>query len=550
LRIFKIGGLQEEMLEPLASFVGTQSLATFPTYSIHHTASRPFGTLAADSFPPPSSEYEYPIVGIVDSGIEPTNSHLAPWIAGREEYVAPGDRDHDHGTFVAGLAVHAQRLNRHPMFSDTSSRLLDILAMPANGRISEDELLSILEDALPKHRDVKVWNLSLSRDEPCDGQSFSEFAIALDELQDKYGVTFVIAAGNYTATPLRGWPPDDLGESDRVSPPADSVRALSVGSMAHLDHPDTRVRRDQPSPFSRRGPGPVFVPKPEVVHYGGNCDADGRFVQTGVISTNSRGQLAEDIGTSFAAPMVATLLANVENALLRPASRNLMKALLIHSAVFGSKKIGTEELKYRGFGVPGNLASVLTCSSWAATLVFETELFPGFEFERWPFPIPACLRKPQGLVSGEILMTAVYQPPLESSFGSEYCRSNVDVSLGTYDRGADGKREHRKKIPPEPRDLSQLYESHLVEHGFKWSPVKVYRRHMKRGIQGKDWRLKVTVNNRSGFVSVDPQKFALIVTILDPNREKPVYDEVVTQMQNLGWVTTDLQINERVRMRQ
>ena len=550
LRIFKISGVQEEMLEPLASFVGTQSLATFPTYSIHRAASRALGSLAADSFPPPSPGYEYPIVGIVDSGIEPTNLHLAPWIVGREEYVAVGDRDHEHGTFVAGLAVHAQRLNQHPRFSDTSSRLLDILALPASGSISEDELLTILEDALPKHRNVRVWNLSLSRDEPCDGQSFSDFAIALDELQDKYGVTFVIAAGNYSESPLRGWPPDDLGESDRVAPPADSVRALSVGSMAHLDRPGTRVRRDQPSPFSRRGPGPVFIPKPEVVHYGGNCDANGTFAQTGIISMNSRGQLAEDVGTSFAAPMVATLLANVENALLGPASRNLMKALLVHSAVFGSTKIGAEELKYRGFGVPGDLISVLTCSSWAATLVFETELLPGFEFERWPFPIPACLRKPQGLLSGEILMTAVYQPPVDSSFGSEYCRSNVDVSLGTYDQGADGKREHRKKIPPEPKDLGHLYERYLVEHGFKWSPVKVYRRHMKRGIIGKDWRLKVTVNHRSGFASSNPQEFALIVTILDPDREEPVYDEVVAQMQNLGWVTNDLQINERIRMRQ
>ena len=549
LRIFKVSEVHEEMVEPLASFVGTQALSTFPTYSIHRSASRALGPLPADSFPPPSSEYEYPIVGIIDSGIEPTNLHLAPWIVGREEYVAVGDRNHDHGTFVAGLAVHAQRLNHHPRFSDASSRLLDILALPASGNMSEDELLAILEDVLPKHREVRVWNLSLSRDEPCDGQSFSDLAIALDELQDRYGVTFVIAAGNYNASPFRGWPPDDLGEGDRVSPPADSIRALSVGSMAHLDRPGTRVRRGQPSPFSRRGPGPVFVPKPELVHYGGNCDANGGFTQTGVISTKSQGQLAEDIGTSFAAPMVASLLANVESALLGPASRNLMKALLVHSAVFDSKKIGAEELRYRGFGVPGDLVSVLTCSSWAATLVFETELLPGLEFERWPFPIPACLRNPQGLVSGEILMTAVYQPPLDSSFGSEYCRSNVDVSLGTYDRRSDGEREHRKQIPPEPRDLSQLFESHLVEHGFKWSPIKVYRRHMKRGIRGRDWRLKVTVNHRSGFASTNPQEFALIVTIRDPNREKPVYDEVVSQMQSMGWITTDLQVSERVRMR-
>ena len=549
LSIFRIGGIREEMVDPLAGFVGSQALTTFPIYSIHRASSRALGPLVANLFPPPSASYAHPTLGIVDSGIEPGNQYLAPWIAGREEYVAAPDRDHNHGTFVAGLAVHAQILNQHPRFSNVSSQLLDVLAMPANGSMGEDALLTILEDVLPKYPNVKVWNLSLSRNEPCGDQSFSDFAVALDELQDKHSVTFVIAAGNYDRSPLRGWPPDDLGEIDRVSPPADSVRALAVGSIAHLDHASTRVRRNEPSPFSRRGPGPVFIPKPEVVHFGGNCDANGIFTQTGVRSISSTGGIAEKIGTSFAAPMVATLLANVQNTLLSPASRNLMKALLVHSAVLGSGPIRAEELKYRGFGIPGDLVQVLTCNPWTATLIIETELTPGLEFERWPFPIPSSLRKPRNLVTGEFLITAVYEPPLDPSFGAEYCRSNVDVSLGTYDHGADGKRHHRKKIPPEPKDIKSLYERQLIEHGFKWSPVKVYRRHMKRGVKGTDWRLKVTVNHRSGFTSDDAQDFALVVTIRDPKQEKPVYDEVIAQMQQLGWATTDLQVHERVRTR-
>ncbi|MCA9630732.1 MAG: S8 family peptidase, partial [Myxococcales bacterium] len=314
LRIFRVSGVHEDAVEALAGFVGTQSLSTFPSYRIHRTASRAIGPLDATDFPAPTAGDDYPVVGIVDTGVDPANAHLAPWIAGREEYVPVGQRDHDHGTFVAGLAVHAQRLNQHPKFPEVSSRILDVQAMPTGGSMSEDELLAILEEVLPKYPHVKVWNLSLSRDEPCADQGFSELGMALDRLQDQHGVTFVVAAGNYNTRPLRGWPPDDVGESDRVAPPADSIRALSVGSLAHLEKPSTRVRREEPSPFSRRGPGPVFLPKPEIVHYGGNCDGNAVFVQTGVMSTNGAGQLAENIGTSFAAPMVTTLLANVENA--------------------------------------------------------------------------------------------------------------------------------------------------------------------------------------------------------------------------------------------
>ncbi len=65
--------------------------------------------------------------------------------------------------------------------------------------------------------------------------------------------------------------------------------------------------------------------------------------------------------------------------------------------------------------------------------------------------------------------------------------------MGTYDVGKSGKREHRGKVPPEPKDVSRMYERQLIEHGFKWSPVKVYRKKMQC-IRGDEWRLKVSVH--------------------------------------------------------
>lgn len=547
MSILKVQQVPEDAIDPLASFVGVQSLSCFPRYHVHRMASRALGPLQEELFPPPVANVEYPVVGIVDTGIDPNNPSFTPWVTAREEFVPMTERDYDHGTFVGGLAVNARQLNQHPRFPSTPAMLVDVQAMPRNGTMTEDELIALLEQVVPKYPDVRVWNLSLSRDEPCEDRTFSDLAAALDEMQDRHGVMFVIAAGNYNVPPFRSWPPPDLGEADRIAPPGDSVRALSVGSLAHLEKPSSCVRRDQPSPFSRRGPGPVFIPKPEIVHFGGNCDSAGNFIQTGIVSVNGNAQMAENIGTSFAAPMVSTLLANVDNALLEPASVNLTKALVVHSAVFGSPPIRAEELRYRGFGVPGDLVSVLTCSPWAATLIFEADLVPGIEFERWPFPIPDCLRGPGGVVRGEFLMTLVSNPPLDATFGAEYCRSNVDVSLGTYDETGEEKRAHRGQIPPEPKHISRLYEREQVEHGFKWSPVKVYRRHMPKGVAGDTWRLKVSVTHRSGFATTEAQDFALVVTLRDPEQSQPVYDEVVARMQQLGWTTLDLEVQERVR---
>ncbi len=548
--VYRVKGIQSGKLEELSRFVGAQSLSDFPTYRIVRTASLPVRAALGDEFPPPQAGVDYPTVGIVDSGIPPGDQALAPWIVAKHVYVPPGDRDHDHGSFVGGLLVHARRLNQDdPRFPGVSSKIVDVMAVPKSGKISEDELVAILDEVLPKHPDVRIWNLSLATTLPCTDIGFSDLAIKLDDLQDRYNVTFVLAAGNYVVPPFRGWPPGGtLGEADRICAPADSVRGATVASTAHIHRPNSRVQNEQPSPFSRRGPGPVFIPKPELSHYGGNCDHVGQYAQTGVLSFDGKGNVAENIGTSFASPLVATLFANVDGILAPPVSRTLVKALVVHSAMLGSQPVKVDEMRYRGFGIPGDISRVLTCDPWSATLVFEPELISGYEFEKREFPIPAAFRTANGEVRGEFIITLVYDPPLDPSFGAEYCRTNVDVSLGTYDIGDDGKPHHHRQIPPEPRDVNLLYEKHLVEHGFKWSPVKVYRRRIPRGVSGSEWRLRVSIHHRAEFVTTAPQRIALLITLRDPENQGPVYNEVVAAMITAGWASVDLPVRTQVRV--
>jgi hypothetical protein len=266
------------------------------------------------------------------------------------------------------------------------------------------------------------------------------------------------------------------------------------------------------------------------------------------LSFDGNGNVAENVGTSFSSPIVASLVANIGSGLAQSPTRSLLKALVVHSAVLNSPPITSVDLKYRGFGVPRDVVGVLTCEPWAATLIFEPDLDDRFEFEKRNFPIPDCLRATNNVMRGDVAITLVYDPPLDPSFGAEYCRSNVEVSLGTYDLDAAGKRNQKKKIPPEPKDVSLLYEKRLVEHGFKWSPVKVYRRSMTKGVHGDEWRLKVSVHHRSGFVATSPQEIALVITIFDPEKRAPVYDDVVRAMNRAGWATVDLQVRDRLRL--
>jgi hypothetical protein len=486
-QVFKLTQVPPQGVVALASFVGTQALGDFPVYHAVRTEAIPLRQAQIGDFPSPLSQETYPVVGIIDSGVNPNDPLLAPWVAARESYVPQQFQDHHHGTFVAGLIVNGRKLNHDdPRFPEARAKFVDVVAIPGAGQaVREDDLLTILEEVIPKHPTVKVWNLSLGTDsDACKNDAFSDFGAALDRIQEENNVRFVIAAGNFQTPPFRGWPAEDLGETDRVRPPADSVRALTIGSIAHVDRPNSRVRTEEPSPFSRRGPGGCYLPKPELVHYGGNCDQRGQYQQTGVLSIDGNRNLAENVGTSFSTPLVSSLLANIYEALGSDASHVLARAILVHSAVLRSDRLRAADLRYRGFGIPNELVGALTCDPYTATLIFEPgEVRPGKEFVKGNFPIPPCLRTDLGKVRAEFIMTLAYDPPLDLAYGAEYCRRNVDVSLGTYSPDSP-KAEHKKKIPCEPRDISRLYEKHLVEHGFKWSPIKVYREDFPRGTEG------------------------------------------------------------------
>ena len=66
------------------------------------------------------------------------------------------------------------------------------------------------------------------------------------------------------------------------------------------------------------------------------------------------------------------------------------------------------------------------------------------------------------------------------------------------------------------------------------------RAHLSReacdnGVRGDRWRLKVQLLTRHGIEDEDafkPQPFSLIVTISDPQRKAPVYDEMARSVLN------------------
>ncbi len=487
-----------------------------------------------------------PTVAVFDTGVAAGNLALKKWVLSRDTYVNPPDTNYEHGTAVASLVAGASSINTG--FANTACMVHDVCGLEsgAGGYISS--LILRLQEAVKKKPEVKIWNLSLGESSPSHDQFFSEFSQTLDQLSDDYGVLFVVASGNYLIDPRRVWPTHLIAGEDRVSSPGESVRALTVGSIAHLEAVDTVVKAGEPAPYSRRGPGPVFTPKPDIVHYGGNVHLTGNpaapwatgSASTAVLQTN--GQIDRGCGTSYAAPLASAMAAHAWASLqghsaLTP-SPSLVKALMIHAAQLSNPDYQPWERRYYGAGLPKSAVDVLYDRDDSFTLVFEAQLLPGnMRWRKTPYPIPPALLH-NGKFRGEVIITAAYAPPVDATYGAEYVRANLDVNWGYL----DGDRFHGK-IPPEGEEGTTGLEVQQVKHGGKWAPVKTQRKAFPGGITGDDWTLQASLTQRAFEPPLEAALNATIVVTLralDGNTD--VHAQGIRALQATNWVQNHLPV--------
>jgi serine protease AprX len=493
---------------------------------------------------------DVPVVVVVDSGISDEIPELETWIVGRESQVAPTYRNTDHGTFVAGLICWGSDLNPTVSGIDTNPcGVFDLQVIPNDDpskgeteSLREQEFLISLETALQAHaNEFKVWNLSIGTDAVCSVDEFSEFAEELDNLQEKYQVSFVISAGNYNNPPLLDYPRKPLQiDAGRITTPADSVLGITVGSVSHVDYKKNGPKEHQPSAFSRHGAGPNYIIKPDLVHYGGSCSTDFSHV-AGVRSVNGNGS-AENLGTSFAAPLVSRTLAQIYHQITPTPTPVLARALLTHHArdPRTQQRVPDGEENFFGFGLPSPVPYCLECTPHTSTLVFDDVLRPGYFLEWDDFPYPSSLRR-NGRYFGEIWMTVAFAPARGARWGSEYCETHIDAHFGVFrDQVSRETGEVKTKffglVPPEHKNPGVLYESYQVEKLRKWAPVRTYHGDLgEKGERGDRWRLKVQLLTRHGIENEEtykPQPFSLIITISDPEKKAPVYDEMARSVLN------------------
>lgn len=256
-----------------------------------------------------------PIVALFD-GLPLTNHSL---LAGRLHIDDPDDWAADyaaservHGSAMASLIVHGD-LNQpqpplaRPVYVRPIMKPMNGFTTPRREGVPENCLaVDLIHRAVkrlfegdqeegPVAPQIKVINLSIGDPTRQFAQAMSPLARLLDWLSVKYGVLFIVSAGNHpesislgvSRTEFTALPADEFeavtikalyrdARNRRLLSPAETINGISVGAVhsdeAQVDYQGNRIEpfvHLLPSPVSAFGSGYRRAIKPDIIFYGG-----------------------------------------------------------------------------------------------------------------------------------------------------------------------------------------------------------------------------------------------------------------------------------------
>lgn len=570
LNLYVVENANKKVIEALATMDSVISVKKMPYFEL--TVSPEEFNTEIEVRSPIDGE-SYPRVGLLDSGVE-TIPHLAPWIESEENIAGLEEDDirRLHGTSVASIINYGDALENKVLTGTTPMYIRSCIVNTDDRviRISEDEMVEHIKTAISNNRDIDIWNLSQGSSYEIEDDEFSEFAMALDNIQKENHILICKSAGNIDFR---------FPDQTRITQGAESLLSLTVGSVAHVCESEEDVPVGGRSHFSRVGSGPGGAVKPDLVHVGGNKSV-------GVNSLSDTGfQSNAYRGTSFSTPRVTALAANLAYRMNRRFDPLLIKALLIHSAKYhylttDDNKVILNEL---GFGMPATLDDILYNDPDEFTMVWKPELSDGVDMQIQDIPFPANLVN-DGHFIGEVSVTVVVNPILRKTEKSEYCQSDVKVALQSYDRieyvvlGAAGTprtyRNSERLVNPKNILTKDLYKAssfrstnpveRTVICGEEYLAVKNYHVNLEQMrpanrnsyLNGnRRWCLSIEATNRDATMAdkmngldVGTAEAVVIITIKDPKRTGIVYNACLQALDEHNFAHSDIVIRQNINV--
>jgi len=432
----------------------------------------------------------------------------------------------------------------------------------------------------------------------------SAWAAEIDHLCAQHDIMFIQSAGNLPvngAVPTIGikehlqggrvYPAFLLEGSSRIANPAQSLQAITVGSIAYDQAEEGEWRSfadgvDRPSAFSRSGFGIWNVIKPEVVEFGGDAVCTNAVPADVVVGSQVPGVCPElvrstltpgpavardEAGTSFAAPKVARVAAAIQAALPEE-SALLYRALLVQSARWPAwaeallsqlRSLAVPEgaarkqelqdgvsqaIRHLGFGVPSEERACRN-SDYRTTLISgEAREIKARECHIYQVPIPNELRGPalEADIRLDVTLSYVARPRRTRRNLRRYLSTWVDWAsnrLGETSEQFRLRMVREDGLPAPGEAAGQAIPWTLQEKG---SDGLIRNARRNSGTVQKDWTVVkasrlpeqfcIAVRGHEGW-SHDPDataRYCLCVTLEAQGEEISVYEPMRVAVEELN----------------
>ncbi len=490
-----------------------------------------------------------PIVCVIDTGVAEGCRFIDPFVIAREHPLGPPHLQ-DHGTFVASRALFGDTI-RDQLSAGALDNRVRIVSVSAFTRDSignkisptTDQLMRIVRDTVTRwHERVRVFNLSMNL-APKDGSPdfsvenvVSPLAAEIDALSRRFGVLFVISSGNYPshgeATPTEAYPDYFKDPKTRVLSPAEAMLAITVGSYAARDNSGSMVSKGFPSPFTRRGPGIGKYRKPDLVANGGNYGVGWReqddLSVAGLASTSA---VAYGCGTSFAAPVVASLAAQIMDAVPN-ATAELVRAMLVHFADLMPEAESSEIFSNLVGNGRLNPAPILRSTPWEQTYAFMGSL--GYrKILRIPFFVPRGLTSRTIRDRLRVRCTIAFAPETNRTLRSGYCKSHLRCKLIKLTPG-----NAEKEVTDQGDSPSAIKD--------RYSSIVRLEKTFSSNVESGDWQLLVEQESR--WRLKDPNTpISVLITVEDPHRASGIDIYSMIRTEARGRYMAELTVRQQLR---
>lgn len=436
----------------------------------------------------PSNE---PTIGVIDTMFD-KKVYFGEWVDYREELNEFEKKSlqadyYNHGTAVSSIIVDGPRLN--PNLDDGCGRFKVRHFGVCPGKISPSALVKKIIKIVNENLDIHVWNLSLGTEEEVSKNFISFDAAALDEIQQRHNVIFVVSGTNDN---------DRRNPSDsykRVGSPADSLNSLVVNS----------VRLDgKPASYSRDGEVLSFFNKPDVSYYGGDYDER--------ITVCSNMGIEHQYGTSFAAPWISRKMCYLID--IMGFSREVAKALIIDAAAGWSFK--QENFKHKniiGYGVvPKKIDDILKSDNSEIKFVVNG-IANTYYTSNYGIPVP----KEDGNRSNYIARATIcYFPKCNRLQGVDYTQRELSIRFGIVNEKTI--KDINKNTQEDENTFN--FERKARREFRKWENTKFIssrynpQRATSLTLHGDGlWGLSIASKERANRVKMSELPFGVVITL-------------------------------------